>query len=355
MILSLIRLCLYTFVTFCMLVIGLIYFGKRAFHFLSVTEKVNSEVVIVEGWLPWYALKEVRNKYREGKIKKIICVGSLKSDLKANVNNSGKLVWDLSDNPVMVRNLKNNMLNVKASGERQGGQFSSFSVMVNGHKIGRSLTSEQEESYEFNLPSDVDKIDYVEVSYGERTESYQEEGNVHVSFLSLGNDEIIPKVLKCIYEEENNTKVENIPSSVAYNAAFDLKRLKVPDSALVTIPAPYVKRFRTYVSALAVEAWLDSSVNVPEDIDIYSLGAHSRRTYEVYEKLLGDKINLGIVSVKVIPITDIQKADPYWYKKEKILRGWTEAVKYLTTKFTMLWTDEDDFKIYLNSTSKQVI
>ncbi|MEM6763495.1 MAG: hypothetical protein AAF824_01205 [Bacteroidota bacterium] len=338
-----------------MLVIGLIYFGKRAFHFLSVTEKVDSEVVIVEGWLPWYALKQVRDKYREGKIKKIICVGSLKSDLKANVNNSGKLVWDLSDNPVIVNNLKDNMLNVKASGERMGAEFSSFSVLVNGHKIGRSLTSEQEESYEFNLPADVHKINYVEVSYGERKETLTEEGNVHVSFLSLGNDEIIPKVLKCIYEEENNTKIEDIPSSVAYNAAFDLKRLKVPDSALVTIPAPYVKRFRTYVSALAAEAWLDSTDNRPDKIDIYSLGAHSRRTYEVYNKLIGDKVNLGIVSVKVIPITDAQRSDPYWYKKQKILRGWTEALKYLTTKFTMMWTDEDDFKIYLDSTHKRVI
>ena len=58
------------------IVIILIYIGIRNIYpFLSTTNTVNTDVLVVEGWLPDFALKQAVEEYNSGKYKTLIITG----------------------------------------------------------------------------------------------------------------------------------------------------------------------------------------------------------------------------------------------------------------------------------------
>ena len=46
-----------------------------AYPFLAPTQPVDGEILIVEGWLPVYALEKVKNRFQDGKYKLLITTG----------------------------------------------------------------------------------------------------------------------------------------------------------------------------------------------------------------------------------------------------------------------------------------
>jgi hypothetical protein len=75
-----------------------------------------------------------------------------------------------------------------------------------------------------------------------------------------------------------------------------LKRLGVSEAVLATVPAPYVLRNATYASAAALKNWLLNSKLDIKAINIYSLGPHARRTRLLFQKALGDRVDVGIIA-----------------------------------------------------------
>lgn len=69
------------------------------------------------------------------------------------------------------------------------------------------------------------------------------------------------------------------------------------DSALVVaVEAPFVHKDRTFASAVAFGEWLKTYPFPVKAVNVYSLGAHSRRTHLLFSKVLGKKISVGIIA-----------------------------------------------------------
>lgn len=70
-----------------------------------------------------------------------------------------------------------------------------------------------------------------------------------------------------------------------------------PDT-VIAVPAPASAQSRTYLSAVMVREWARAQVPPPRELDVLSVGVHSRRTWRMYELALGDSIEVGIRSAE---------------------------------------------------------
>lgn len=86
--------------------------------------------------------------------------------------------------------------------------------------------------------------------------------------------------------------------SYAELSAASIRLLGIQDSQLVAVPAPLVKEDRTYTSAVALKHWMEKSGYRPRGLNLFSLGAHARRSRLMFEKALGPDIAVGVIAVE---------------------------------------------------------
>ncbi|HOW66556.1 MAG TPA: YdcF family protein [Candidatus Paceibacterota bacterium] len=80
-------------------------------------------------------------------------------------------------------------------------------------------------------------------------------------------------------------------------AAATCLRLGLSSNQVIAVPAERVERDRTYCSALALKQWLVSQNRQIEALNVVSLGAHSRRTWLSFRKVLAPETRVGILSM----------------------------------------------------------
>ncbi|MCC7300046.1 MAG: YdcF family protein [Verrucomicrobia bacterium] len=81
-------------------------------------------------------------------------------------------------------------------------------------------------------------------------------------------------------------------------ATARLIALGVPAETIVTIPAPETLRDRTYVSAQAVRLRLEQLGLFGKSANLYTIGAHARRSYLLFRSVLGENYPLGVIAVE---------------------------------------------------------
>jgi hypothetical protein len=69
-----------------------------------------------------------------------------------------------------------------------------------------------------------------------------------------------------------------------------------PDSVLA-LPVPATIRERTYNSALTFGRWLEQSGRSVPTVDLLSLGPHTRRSWFAFERVLGERLEVGSIAV----------------------------------------------------------
>ena len=78
--------------------------------------------------------------------------------------------------------------------------------------------------------------------------------------------------------------------------AADRLRQKLPERVVEAVPAPATKQDRSYASAVWVRDWAQQRAVPVEAIDVYSLGAHARRTRMIYRQAFGEGTRVGIIA-----------------------------------------------------------
>lgn len=107
--------------------------------------------------------------------------------------------------------------------------------------------------------------------------------------------------------------------------AATLVHLGLPTNVLQAVPAPAVQRDRTYAAALALRQWLRNHGDVPEKINIVSVGPHARRSRLLFRRAFGDSPQIGILSLPVVEYDPVR----WWASSQgfRIVTG--EATAYL--------------------------
>lgn len=121
-------------------------------------------------------------------------------------------------------------------------------------------------------------------------------------------------------------------------AATTLKRLGLNEEFIVAVPTRSVKKDRTYASAMALKKWLLSSNLSVTSLNIYSLGLHARRSRLIFEKALGDKIAVGVISSNSVDY------DPqsWWRSSNGVRAVLDEVIAYCYAR--LFFYPEDDIE-----------
>jgi hypothetical protein len=80
-------------------------------------------------------------------------------------------------------------------------------------------------------------------------------------------------------------------------ATARLIALGIPAENIITAPAPDTQRDRTYVSAQAARRKLEELGLFGKSANIYTVGAHARRSYLLFRVVFGKNYPLGVISV----------------------------------------------------------
>ena len=117
------------------------------------------------------------------------------------------------------------------------------------------------------------------------------------------------------------------PTSAELTAAT-LRELGADPHPVVAVAAPPSARDRTYATALALKDWLRRSRSLVKSLDVYSLGAHARRTRLLFQKALGDDVTVGVIAAD--PDYDV---DHWWSSSSGVRTVVHETVAYLYARF----------------------
>lgn len=80
--------------------------------------------------------------------------------------------------------------------------------------------------------------------------------------------------------------------------AATLVRMGMRESALEAVPAPSVRRDRTYTSAVALKNWMLQHSASETSINLVSMGAHARRSQLLFQKAFGEDSRVGIIAIE---------------------------------------------------------
>jgi uncharacterized SAM-binding protein YcdF (DUF218 family) len=113
--------------------------------------------------------------------------------------------------------------------------------------------------------------------------------------------------------------------SYAEMASRSLIRCGVPNDKIILAPATDVERQRTYESAVAVWKALQARGMQPKALNVFTLGAHARRSRLVFAKVEGPGTKVGVVGWA--PPED--EAMPWWRSSERARELLTETAGYV--------------------------
>lgn len=101
----------------------------------------------------------------------------------------------------------------------------------------------------------------------------------------------------------------------AERSAAVLVKLGLSTNEVQAVPAPRVRRDRTYSSALSLKAWLRQHGVATARIQLLTEGPHARRSRLLFEKAFGPPYEIGIIAIEV------QDYDPqHWWRSSAGVR-----------------------------------
>lgn len=105
---------------------------------------------------------------------------------------------------------------------------------------------------------------------------------------------------------------------------------------IIAVPAPPVKKDRTYASALALRTWLEDNRMFSERINVVSLGVHARRTWYLFDKVLSDGYSIGIISID----NDYYEGHRWWRSSSGFKMVLLETLAYAYTRLFFPFADD---------------
>jgi hypothetical protein len=114
--------------------------------------------------------------------------------------------------------------------------------------------------------------------------------------------------------------------------AATLLKLGLSSNVVQAVPAPLVRKDRTYGCAAALSRWFRGHGGAPASIQLVTVGPHARRSRLMFEKALGKDTAVGVIS---IPEKDYDQQ--HWWRSSAGVRtviGETMAYLYARFLFT---------------------
>jgi hypothetical protein len=104
-----------------------------------------------------------------------------------------------------------------------------------------------------------------------------------------------------------------------------LKRLGFSEERLVVLKTDDIRKDRTYGSGLAVKRWISSSGTKVQGLDIYTLGAHARRSRLLFQIALGHDLAVGVIAAN----DQTYDSNHWWRSSNGVRTVLSELIAYM--------------------------
>jgi hypothetical protein len=108
-------------------------------------------------------------------------------------------------------------------------------------------------------------------------------------------------------------------------AAKRLREYGVDEDLIVVLPGPNVPRHRTYASALILKEWLAGSKIETTGVNVFTLGAHARKSLVLFQRVLGAETRVGVIAGR----DDSYNAQWWWLSPTGIYVVMRKTLGYL--------------------------
>jgi len=297
------RLLFLIFIFFSVVSIGYIFL-KPAFNYLtgylSKSERVKANILIVEGWLPDYALDIACKEFRKDGYEYIVTTG-----IKSPINYFG-----LFSNSFLIFYPKHRFsgrgeygthsIEVDAYSELEGENRSHFNLFVNDSIVANFYAEKRKKKYRTNWNGYLNKIDSITVQFDNDSFGKFGDRNLYVKEIKIDDKITIPYLNNSEYTISRLDRKERTINNFNSNAELARNKLLsmgLDSTHIVATSGDRVKINRTLTSAVAFRDWLKTTKIAVKGINIISVGTHARRTWMTYNKILNEKYEIGIISI----------------------------------------------------------
>jgi hypothetical protein len=279
------------------LVILVLLLPAKLSGFLSKSVRVDANILIIEGWLSYNDLLLAADEFTKGGYDLVITSGLRSTPDYYNVNTDGYLIFytGKSGIPDSITRIA-----VRARSELDGEHAAHFNLWVNDSLVKDFHAGKRRRKYEVKW--DGSPVDSVMVQFDNDKMGSFGDRNLYVRELILNNEVRIPFLNNTVYdisELDNRNRITNNMDSNAGLTSARLLSMGVDSSSVIAVAGKNSRINRTLASAVAVRDFIDrSSLNI-KGINIISAGAHSRRTWMTFKRVLNTE-DIGIISLSDI-------------------------------------------------------
>ncbi len=275
-----------------------------SYSFLTLNKPIcDPEAIIVEGWLPIQAISQVADEVLNDSSLKIIVTGASLGHEHVTLGEHPDGAWTVYLDRLFADPILADSLSFFARGNKIDGKYGELRIEINNRLVGIVFVREQTHKVVFANPNGANEpIKKIEVQM--QNTYFPQEGGSRLVYLEQVFLDSIPVELfgpstGYSFSHYQIGRFETILDDNAAIAAGNvLEKLGIPPERLVVLPSNASKGTRTWEAAKEVGRWLESSSHRIERVRLYSQGAHSRRSYEIYRKILPDSIYLGVNALK---------------------------------------------------------
>jgi hypothetical protein len=279
-------------------------FLKPAFNyisgFLSKSEQVNANVLIVEGWLPDYALEMAYDDYQKTGYDYIVTTGLKISSKYFRLAEEGYLIFHTKNILSGISGTGPHTIEVEAYSELEGDYCAHFNLYVNDSLAAGFFAEKKTKKYRISWSGNLNEIDSVLVQFNNDNMGDFGDINLFIKDIIIDNKITVPFLNNSEYdisELDGKRRGTNDVKSNAELARNRLISLGLDSSIIRDVPGRKVRINRTLTSALAFRDWLMTTNIDIKGIKIISMGTHARRTWMTYNRVLNEKYQIGIISL----------------------------------------------------------
>lgn len=266
---------------------------------LSKTDRVNANILLVEGWLPPYAIERAYNEFQNKEYSHIITTGLSAPDYYI-MSMDGYLIF-YPERIISVDNgIRDHQIEINAVSELEGENAAKFNVYVNDSLAGSFTAATKNKKYLVKWKGKLTDIDSIMVQFVNDALGDFGDRNLYVKDITIDKKITIPYQNNSEYDIgrlDGRRRFINNFSSYAQNARDRLISLGIDSSLVTSVPGKLVNLNRTLTSALAFRDWVAKSDIKITGINIFTLGTHSMRTWMTYNRILKKKYKIGIISL----------------------------------------------------------
>lgn len=258
-------------------------------HFLSKEERVDGNILIIEGWLSFEDLMPVIEEFRKGNYNYIVTAGLKAMPDYYGMYENGYLIFYP---PEKIRNEEIRSVEVKAYSTDPHGAH--FNVWINDKIAGSFVASNRKNDFESAWNgTNADSV-LIELN------SPENDSPLFIKEIVLNKKLKIPYLGNSVYDISKPDKRIRIINDMVSGSELSARRLValgIDSASVVSVYGDMARINQTLKTALATREWLNKSRVPVFGINIISSGTHSRRTWMTFKKVFGEQINTGIISL----------------------------------------------------------